>query len=158
MRKLTALIVASGLMVGALNMAHAEDAKPVPPQSKTAVKMMKPSPGMMMFKGLDLTDAQKKQIGEIMKAQHEAMTPPAVDERKAMQSIIASDTFDRAKAEREVNKMAEKQKARVLANMESQNKIYNVLTPEQKQKYNANFEKRLTEHKAPRTRVFTCAD
>ena len=29
--------------------------------------------------------------------------------------------------------------------LETQNKIYNVLTPDQKKQYNANFEKRLTE-------------
>ncbi len=36
-------------------------------------------------------------------------------------------------------------KANAVAMMETQNKLYNVLTPEQKKQYNANFEKHLTE-------------
>ncbi|MCV5446776.1 Spy/CpxP family protein refolding chaperone, partial [Escherichia coli] len=32
---------------------------------------------------------------------------------------------------------------------ETQNKIYNILTPEQKKQFNANFEKHLTERNAP---------
>ena len=36
-------------------------------------------------------------------------------------------------------------KENAVAMMETQNKLYNVLTPEQKKQYNANFEKRLTE-------------
>ncbi|WP_435431366.1 Spy/CpxP family protein refolding chaperone [Shigella sonnei] len=44
--------------------------------------------------------------------------------------------------------MEEQRKANMLAHMETQNKIYNILTPEQKKQFNANFEKRLTERPA----------
>jgi Spy/CpxP family protein refolding chaperone len=65
-----------------------------------------------------------------------------------MHDIIASDSFDKAKAEAQIDKMAEQHKARMLAHLETQNKIYNILTPEQKKQFNANFEKRLTERPA----------
>ena len=103
MRKLTALFVASTLALGATSMAFAADTATTT-AAPTEGKMMmhhKGKPGMhhemMMFKDLNLTDAQKQQIRD----------------------------------------------------METQNKIYNILTPEQKKQFNANFEKRLTERAAP---------
>jgi hypothetical protein len=76
------------------------------------------------------------------------MKRPPLEERRAMHDIIASDSFDKAKAEAQIDKMAEQHKARMLAHLETQNKIYNILTPEQKKQFNANFEKRLTERPA----------
>ncbi|EHN8889637.1 ATP-independent periplasmic protein-refolding chaperone [Enterobacter hormaechei] len=155
MRKLTALFVASTLALGATSMAFAADTATTT-AAPTEGKMMmhhKGKPGMhhemMMFKDLNLTDAQKQQIRDIMKSQRDQMKRPPLEERRAMHDIIASDSFDKAKAEAQIDKMAEQHKARMLAHMETQNKIYNILTPEQKKQFNANFEKRLTERAAP---------
>lgn len=112
----------------------------------------------MMFKNLNLTDAQKQQIRDIMKAQREQMKRPLLEERRAMHDIIASDTFDKAKAEAQITKMEAQRKANMLAHMETQNKIYNVLTPEQKKQYNANFEKRLTERPAQQGKMPAAAE
>ncbi len=103
----------------------------------------------MMFQGLNLTDAQKQQIRDIRKAQREKFERPSLEERRAMHNLIASDSFDKDKAQAQIDKMEAQHKARMLAHMETQNKIYNVLTPEQKKQFNANFEKRLTERPAP---------
>ncbi|MGQ9451540.1 MULTISPECIES: ATP-independent periplasmic protein-refolding chaperone Spy [Leclercia] len=153
MRKLTALFVASTLALGATSAAFAADTATTT-AAPTENKMMhhKGKPGMhhdMMFKDLNLTDAQKTQIRDIMKSQRDQMKRPPVEERRAMHDIIASDSFDKAKAQAQVDKMAEQNKARMLAHMETQNKIYNILTPEQKKQFDANFEKRLTERSAP---------
>ncbi|QDE47317.1 ATP-independent periplasmic protein-refolding chaperone [Enterobacter hormaechei] len=155
MRKLTALFVASTTALGATSMAFAADTATTT-AAPTEGKMMmhhKGKPGMhhemMMFKDLNLTDAQKQQIRDIMKSQRDQMKRPPLEERRAMHDIIASDSFDKAKAEAQIDKMAEQHKARMLAHMETQNKIYNILTPEQKKQFNANFEKRLTERAAP---------
>ena len=155
MRKFTALFVASTLALGATSMAFAADTATTTTAAPVEGKMMmhhKGKPGMhhemMMFKGLNLTDAQKQQIRDIMKSQRDQMKRPSLDERRAMHDIIASDSFDKAKAEAQIDKMAEQHKARMLAHMETQNKIYNILTPEQKKQFNANFEKRLTERPA----------
>ena len=155
MRKFTALFVASTLALGATSMAFAADTATTTTAAPVEGKMMmhhKGKPGMhhemMMFKDLNLTDAQKQQVRDIMKSQRDQMKRPSLDERRAMNDIIASDSFDKAKAEAQIDKMAEQHKARMLAHMETQNKIYNILTPEQKKQFNANFEKRLTERPA----------
>ncbi|EQA4286595.1 ATP-independent periplasmic protein-refolding chaperone Spy [Cronobacter dublinensis] len=151
MRKLTAIFVASTLALGAANLAHAADA----PALDANGKPMMPHKGPrgphhdMMFQGLNLTDAQKQQIRDIRKAQRDKFERPSQEERRAMHELIASDSFDKAKAEAQIDKMEAQHKARMLAHMETQNKIYNVLTPEQKKQFNANFEKRLTERPAP---------
>ena len=146
MRKLTALFVASTLALGAANLAHAADTTTSAPADAKPMMHHKGKFGPhqdMMFKDLNLTDAQKQQIRE---------------ERRAMHDIIASDTFDKAKAEAQIAKMEEQRKANMLAHMETQNKIYNILTPEQKKQFNANFEKRLTERPAAKGKMPATAE
>ncbi|MGK9171767.1 ATP-independent periplasmic protein-refolding chaperone Spy [Yokenella regensburgei] len=147
MRKLTALFVASTLAFGAANIAHAADTAATATDSKPMMHHKGPRGPHhdMMFQGLNLTDAQKEQIREIRKTEREKMQ----QDRRSMHELIASDTFDKAKAEAQIAKMDEQRKAHMLAHLETQNKIYNVLTPEQKKQFNANFEKRLTERAAP---------
>lgn len=161
MRKLTALFVASTLAMGAANLAHAAETPTAAPADAKPMMQHKGKFGPhhdMMFKNLNLTDAQKQQIRDIMKAQREQMKRPPLEERRAMHDIIASDTFDKAKAEAQITKMEAQRKANMLAHMETQNKIYNVLTPEQKKQYNANFEKRLTERPAQEGKMPAAAE
>ena len=86
MKKLTALFVASTLALGAANLAHAADTTTAPSDSKPMMMHHKGGPGQhdMMFKGLNLTDAQKQQIRDIMKSQRENMKRPSLEERRAM--------------------------------------------------------------------------
>ncbi|MDN2484858.1 ATP-independent periplasmic protein-refolding chaperone Spy [Kosakonia sacchari] len=149
MRKLTALFVASTLAFGAAGLAHAADTAAAPADAQPMMHHKGKGPHDMMFKGLNLTDAQKQQVRDIMKSQREEMKRPPVEEMRAMHDIITSDSFDRAKAEAQITKMEQQHKESMLKRMETQNKIYNILTPEQKKQFNANFEKRLTEHPAP---------
>lgn len=161
MRKLTALFVASTLAMGAANLAHAAETTTAAPADAKPMMQHKGKFGPhhdMMFKNLNLTDAQKQQIRDIIKAQREQMRLPLLEERRAMHDIIASDTFDKAKAEAQITKMEAQRKANMLAHMETQNKIYNVLTPEQKKQYNANFEKRLTERPAQEGKMPAAAE
>ncbi|HAF5935178.1 TPA: ATP-independent periplasmic protein-refolding chaperone [Salmonella enterica] len=161
MRKLTALFVASTLAMGAANLAHAAETTTAAPADAKPMMQHKGKFGPhhdMMFKNLNLTDAQKQQIRDIIKAQREQMKRPLLEERRAMHDIIASDTFDKAKAEAQITKMEAQRKANMLAHMETQNKIYNVLTPEQKKQYNANFEKRLTERLAQEGKMPAAAE
>lgn len=161
MRKLTALFVASTLAMGAANLAHAAETTTAAPADAKPMMQHKGKFGPhhdMMFKNLNLTDLQKQQIRDIMKAQREQMKRPLLEERRAMHDIIASDTFDKAKAEAQITKMEAQRKANMLAHMETQNKIYNVLTPEQKKQYNANFEKRLTERPAQEGKMPAAAE
>ena len=149
MRKLTALFVASTLAFGAANIVHAAETTAAPADGKSMMHHKGKGPHDMMFRGLNLTDAQKEQIRDIMKSQRDEMKRPPVEEMRAMHEIVTSDSFDKAKAEAQINKMDEQRKAGMLKHLETQNKIYNILTPEQKKQFNANFEKRLTERPAP---------
>ena len=108
MKKITALFVASTLALGAANLAHAADTTTAAPAD--AKPMMhhngKFAPHHdMMFKDLNLTDAQKQQVRDIMKSQRQNMKRPSLDERRAMHDLIASDTFDKAKASAQIDKM-----------------------------------------------------
>lgn len=149
MRKLTSFVVAATLALGTAGIVHAAADTLTPPPAGADKPMMHKPPrhgGMHeMFKGLNLTDAQKEQMRTIMKASHKEMKRPSLEERRAVHSIIAADTFDRSKAEAQANEMSANGKARALSMLETQNKLYNVLTPEQKKQFNQNFEKRLTE-------------
>jgi len=150
MRKLTSLFVAATLAVGAANIVHAAADNLTPPPAG-ADKTMQHKPPRHgggphdMFKNLNLTDAQKQQIRDIMKESRKDMKRPTLEERRAMHSIVAADSFDRTKAEAQATQMAANGKARALSMLETQNKMYNVLTPEQKKQFNQDFEKRLTE-------------
>ena len=164
MRKFTALFVASTLALGATSMAFAADTATTTAAAPAEGKMMMHHKGpgmhneMMMFKDLNLTDAQKQQIRDIRKSERDQMKRPPLEERRAMHDIIASDTFDKVKAEAQIAKMEEQRKANMLAHMETQNKIYNILTPEQKKQFNANFEKRLTERPAAKGKMPATAE
>ena len=149
MRKLTSVFVAASLALGAANIVHAAADTLTPPPAGADKPMMHTPPrhgGMHeMFKGLNLTDAQKQQMRTIMKESHKEMKRPSLEERRAVHNIIASDSFDKAKAEAQAEQMSANGKARAMSMLETQNKLYNVLTPEQKKQFNQNFEKRLTE-------------
>ena len=150
MRKLTSVFLATAMALGAANIVHAAADNLTPPPAGTEKPMHKPMRhhGMEMFKGITLTDAQKTQIRTIMQNGHKEMQRPSPEARRANHAIIAADSFDRSKAEAQAEKMTANAKENAVRMMETQNKIYNVLTPEQKKQYNANFETRLTE-KAP---------
>ncbi|MCS5807573.1 Spy/CpxP family protein refolding chaperone [Klebsiella pneumoniae subsp. pneumoniae] len=77
------------------------------------------------------------------------MKRPSLEERRAMHDLIASDTFDKAKAEAQIDKMERSIKRWRCPAWKRRTKIYNILTPEQKKQFNANFEKHLTERNAP---------
>ncbi|MFV9671091.1 ATP-independent periplasmic protein-refolding chaperone Spy [Pantoea sp. KXB45] len=152
MRKLTSLLLASSLAFGAASAVHAAADNLTPPPAGSEKAMHKPPMhhGMdRMFRGLKLTEAQQTQMRDILKESRKEMKRPSLDERRAAHSIIASDSFDKSKAEAQAEKMSADAKEHALKMLETQNKFYNVLTPEQKKQYNADFEKRLTE-KGPR--------
>ncbi|KHN50361.1 ATP-independent periplasmic protein-refolding chaperone Spy [Pectobacterium fontis] len=153
MRKLTAMLVASSLALGAAGIAHANDAPKGPGSEHKMMKEGREHRGMMgpdaMFKTLNLTEAQKQQIKAIMKESREKMHKAMQDDRRDIHSLITADTFDAAKAQAQLDKADAAHKARMLNGLETKNKIYNVLTPEQKKQYNDNFEKQLTQPPKP---------
>ena len=159
MRKITALFVASTLALGAVNLASAADTT-----SAGTTKVDAPAKHHKggrdgehgnMFKGLNLTDAQKQQIRTIMQEKHGQMKGSWQQDKRGMHDLVASDSFDKTKAQAQVDKMAENYKTRMLSHLENQNKIYNILTPEQKKQFNDKFEKRLTERSERQDKMAT---
>ncbi|ADP12457.1 periplasmic protein [Erwinia sp. Ejp617] len=149
MHKLTSIVVAATLAFGAASIVHAAADNLTPPPAGAEKPGMQKPPRHggphEMFKGLNLTDAQKLQVRNIMKAAHKGMKRPSLEDRRAAHSIIASDHFDRTKAEAQATQMSANSQQRTMLMLETQNKLYNVLTPEQKKQFNQNFEKRLAE-------------
>ncbi|CAM3976765.1 ATP-independent periplasmic protein-refolding chaperone Spy [Serratia silvae] len=146
MRKLTALFVASTLALGSASAAFAADATTAPATATTAgsVKMMpyKDAKRESPFAGLNLTKEQRQQMRDIMKESHQKRGPGAKDERQALHSMIASESFDEAKAKAQIDAISKAQSEHMLERAKAENKMYNLLTPEQKKQYNENYQKR----------------
>jgi periplasmic protein CpxP/Spy len=92
--------------------------------------------GMKMFKGLNLTEAQKTQIEQLTAAHRATMPDKAAREanRKELKALLATQTFDEAG----VRVLLEKQQAQRLeaevAQLKFQHQLRAVLTPEQQVK------------------------
>ncbi|KID01404.1 LTXXQ motif protein family protein [Hafnia alvei] len=157
MRKLTALMLASSLALGA-SMANAAEttATPTAPAAPVATKadgapmMMHHQMGKQgprhggMFEGLKLTDQQREQMKTIAKEfRSEHKKPMMRDHFKDMHKLVASDKFDESAARAQIEANSKERNDMMLERMKMENKMYNVLTPEQKKEFNQNFEKRI---------------
>lgn len=146
MRKLTALFVASTLALGSASAAFAADATTASATATAAAptKMMHhKGPGREgPFAGLNLTKEQRQQMRDIMKESHQKRGPGAKDERQALHSMVASESFDEAKAKAQIEAIGKVQSEHMLERAKAENKMYNLLTPEQKKQYNENYQKR----------------
>ncbi|MCF1427900.1 MAG: Spy/CpxP family protein refolding chaperone [Shewanella sp.] len=98
--------------------------------------------GHGMFRGLNLTDEQKTQIKTIVKAQKGTNNQGAhAAHHQQMQALITAPQFDEATAYTLIEKQQEMHQQMKLKKLESQNKIYNLLTAEQQQKLQQRMEK-----------------
>ncbi|WP_066596469.1 Spy/CpxP family protein refolding chaperone [Sodalis-like endosymbiont of Proechinophthirus fluctus] len=103
-----------------------------------------------MFKDLNLTTSQREQMCDIS---HDAMKnkkKTSDKKHKYIHYIIADDNFVSRKAQDRVTSMSQEKNEIILAHLEMQNKMYNVLTPAQKQEFNNKFETRqekIAEHR-----------
>jgi len=148
MRKLTALVMATTLVLGSVQLASAADSVA---DSAADTAGMAPANGKMlhhpkqgpmmehMFKDLKLTEQQRQKMHDIARDSMKTVKRPSADQRQQMHDVIAADSFDTAKAQSLVDAMAQEQHQRMLANLEMQNKMYNVLTAEQKAQFNKEF-------------------
>ena len=143
MRKLMALFVASTLALGSASAALAADTA-APATGAAPMKMMhhngsdKGGP----FAGLNLTEQQRQQMRDIMKESHQKRGPQASDERQALHNLVAAESFDEAKAKEQIDAIGKMQSERMLERARAENKMYNLLTPEQKKQYQDNYQKR----------------
>ncbi len=148
MRKLTAMIVASTLALSSASFAFAAETTAAPATDATTAphgKMMhhKGPHHMNPFAGLNLTEQQKTQMKEIMKGSGPRPDRAAMKaQMDQMHSLVASDSFDESKVKSQIDTITKAQSDRMLERARAENKMYNLLTPEQKKQFNENYQKR----------------
>lgn len=92
------------------------------------------------LKDLDLTEAQQAQVKEIMekqKSQGEARWKDLRETRKALHEAARSENYDAAKVRELANKEAQLKAEATVQRIETMREVYSLLTPEQKQKWDA---------------------
>lgn len=143
---LIALVASSALLTGSLyaNDAQTDNA----PQAEMHHKQGKHHKGGMhkLLRKLDLTDAQKADVKAVMEKYKAQRPERPTDEQRAahkaeMLSLITNANFDEAKAQAMISAQQEKRQAQALQHLKMQNEIYQLLTPEQQEKYKARMEK-----------------
>jgi len=148
MRKLTAMIVASTLALSSASFAFAAETTAAPATDATTAphgKMMhhKGPHHMNPFAGLNLTEQQKTQMKEIMKDSGPRPDRAAMKaQMDQMHSLVASDSVDESKVKSQIDTITKAQSDRMLERARAENKMYNLLTPEQKKQFNENYQKR----------------
>lgn len=90
--------------------------------------------GGMMLRGLDLTDAQKAQVKEIMEASKtktQSLRESMKASRKALHELTANGQFDEAKVQAAATEQANISAQLMVERAKVQAQIYQILTPEQ---------------------------
>jgi len=158
MRKLTAMIVASTLALSSASFAFAAETTAAPATDATTAphgKMMhhKGPHHMNPFAGLNLTEQQKTQMKEIMKDSGPRPDRAAMKaQMDQMHSLVASDSVDESKVKSQIDTITKAQSDRMLERARAENKMYNLLTPEQKKQFNENYQKRAAKREQMRPR------
>jgi len=147
MRKFTAMIVASTLALSSASFAFAAETTPATdaPAAATQGKMMqhKGPHRMNPFADLNLTEQQKTQMKEIMKdSGPRPDRAPMKAQMDTMHGLVAADSFDEAKVKSQIDTITQAQSQHMLDRARAENKMYNLLTPEQKKQFNENYQKR----------------
>ena len=145
MRKLTAMIVASTLALSSASFAFAAETTAPPAPDAAHGKMLhhKGPQHMNPFAGLNLTEQQKTQMKDIMKDSGARPDRAAMKaQMDQMHSLVATDSFDEAKVKSQIDTITKAQSDRMLDRARAENKMYNLLTPEQKKQFNENYQKR----------------
>lgn len=90
------------------------------------------------LRGLDLTDAQRDKIFDIQYAQQPVMRDKMkemVKSREEIGKIVASKNFDAKRVRELAGTQAKVMTDLIVLHAETDNKIYNLLTPEQQKKF-----------------------
>ena len=89
----------------------------------------------MGFRNLDLTDQQKEEMQAIISAHKEATTELREAHKTEMKALLENPVFDEEKAAELVAKRDEQRAAKQLSMLEIKHEMYQLLTDEQKVKY-----------------------
>ncbi|AWK80780.1 CpxP family protein [Photobacterium damselae] len=98
--------------------------------------------GKKIFSQLNLTDAQQEKMKELRQENRAEMKSHRGEHRQEMkayhdqmQDLVLSSSFDEGQARALAEKMSQQQVERRVQMLENRQKMLNILTPEQKEKY-----------------------
>jgi protein CpxP len=103
------------------------------------------------LKELNLTEAQQAQVKDIMekqKPQREARWKDLRESHKSLYEAARSENYDAAKVRDLANKQAQLKAEATVQRIETMREVYALLTPEQKQKWDAQRERRRAPEKS----------
>lgn len=153
MHKLTAMILASAF---ALNYAPFALAAETTMATDTAVNAHdhaehdKAHPHFNPFANLNLTEQQRTQIKALWKNPASRQDGNVMkQQRDDLHALVASNYFDEAKVRSHIDQITQQQSTHMFERARVENKIYNLLTTEQKKQFNENYQKhikKLAEH------------
>lgn len=99
-----------------------------------------------LTRALDLSDAQQQQVKSLFQAQRpafKALMQQMVSERQQMLAATQNGQFDTAKVQAIANQQGQTMANLIVARQELQSKIYGLLTPEQRTKFDQMQQRRL---------------
>ncbi|HLK34248.1 MAG TPA: Spy/CpxP family protein refolding chaperone [Terriglobales bacterium] len=99
-----------------------------------------------LTRALDLTDAQQQQVKALVDAQKPALQglmQQLAAERQQMLTATQNGQFDQAKVEAIANQQGQTLASLIVARQELQSKIYTLLTPDQRTKFDQMQQRRL---------------
>jgi len=99
--------------------------------------------GKMMFKKLDLSDAQKEQMKTIMRAYKEANKESKAAHKAAMKALMDAPAFDEEQAQTLIAEREAQRADKQLSMLKMKHEMYQVLTEEQKVKYDQRETKKM---------------
>ncbi|QQX79937.1 Spy/CpxP family protein refolding chaperone [Shewanella sp. KX20019] len=145
---LLAIVASTAVFTAAVSMAEEQIE-----QEKSSYHQMKGERGghhdkmRKMFRGLDLSDEQKTQVKAILSSHRDEMelNRPSQEERAAqktqMLEFITADTFNETEVKQALAAKQEDRQQKVVNMMKLQNQVYQLLTPEQQEKFKKRFAK-----------------
>lgn len=147
---ITTLLLSASLMLGATS-AMAEQASELilgdqPTQKVNVKKSVREHVKLDLFDGVQLSEEQKSEIDNIRKEAIEknsngrkSMMRELREMHKQIAEITFSDDYSKEKVKDVISKNLADIESRIVDQSEVENKIFNVLTPEQKVKYKDNL-------------------
>ncbi|MDX3773209.1 Spy/CpxP family protein refolding chaperone [Chromatiaceae bacterium AAb-1] len=132
--KATYLILALGVTLGVSGLAMADNAEQDRKQKvHVKYKTERPVRGDI-FRGIELTDAQKQQVRQILEAEkpEREARKDRFGKHQALQALVNADYFDETAVRQALEAEQSQQLEQRVAKLKVRHQLYQVLTPEQK--------------------------
>ncbi|AWQ20739.1 periplasmic repressor CpxP [Pantoea ananatis] len=144
MRKLTAVVIASAMV---LCNASARAAEPMAPDDvhhgEFTTGSMTQNSQSHMFDGIELTEHQRQQMRDLMQQARHDRPATNIDDIAAMHDLVTADNFNEAAIRSKAEAIARVQVEQQVEMARVRNQMYHLLTPEQQAALQKNYERRL---------------